>query len=97
MEIALATNEDILNIMNLIKLCIKDLENQGIYQWNDYYPTLGHIKESIQNKSLHILKNKDPLNTQSAFGAYEIYDFVVQEIENFLQRRKSKIFERAME
>lgn len=59
MKIAMATENDIQNIMDLIELCIKDLENQGIYQWNDHYPNLDHIKESIQNRSLYILKNKD--------------------------------------
>jgi ribosomal protein S18 acetylase RimI-like enzyme len=62
MKISIATEDDIQNIINIIELCIKDLENQGIYQWNDYYPTLGHINESIQDKSLYTIKeNKNCL------------------------------------
>jgi len=75
MKITIATKGDVQDIMKLIGFCIKDLKNQGIYQWNDHYPTLDHIKESIQIQSLYILKNKDPSNTLCVFGAPKIYDF----------------------
>lgn len=56
MKILIATPDDAQNIMNLIELCTEDMEDQGIYQWNDYYPTLDHIKGSIQDKSMYIMK-----------------------------------------
>jgi ribosomal protein S18 acetylase RimI-like enzyme len=59
MSITLATRSEIGRIMSLIKDCIKDMESQGIYQWNEYYPTLKVIQDDIENGSMHILKESD--------------------------------------
>ena len=45
--------------MNLVKQCIKDLKDQEIYQWNDYYPTVHHITESMANNTLYILEENN--------------------------------------
>jgi ribosomal protein S18 acetylase RimI-like enzyme len=59
MEILSAKNSDIREIMDLIDLCVMDLQSQDIYQWNSNYPRQKHIEESIQNKSMFILKDND--------------------------------------
>lgn len=59
MQIALASLKDIENIMGLIKDCIKDMESQGIYQWDEYYPTAEIFEEDIKSGSLYILEDKD--------------------------------------
>jgi ribosomal protein S18 acetylase RimI-like enzyme len=55
MQIRLAILKDMEDIMGLIKNCIKDMESQGIYQWNDYYPTTKIFEEDIESNSLHII------------------------------------------
>lgn len=55
--IEVACEEDIENIMELVNECVEDLESKEIYQWNDYYPTINHITESIQDKTLYLFKN----------------------------------------
>lgn len=59
MRLILATQDNASSIMELIELCIKDLKSQGIYQWNNYYPTLNHIKESTNDKSMYILSEDE--------------------------------------
>lgn len=58
MPIRLASLKDIENIMCLIKNCIKDLESQSIYQWNDHYPTAEIFEEDIKSNSLYILEDE---------------------------------------
>ncbi|MBA1336259.1 MAG: GCN5-related N-acetyltransferase [Firmicutes bacterium] len=58
MQITLAFLKDIKNIMGLIKNCIKDMESQGIYQWDEYYPTAEIFEEDIKSGSLYILEDK---------------------------------------
>lgn len=57
--IEVACEEDIENIMELVNECIEDLESKEIYQWNDYYPTINHITESIQDKTLYLFKDNE--------------------------------------
>lgn len=44
--------------MGLIKNCIKYLESQSIYQWNDHYPTVEIFEEDIRSNSLYILEDE---------------------------------------
>jgi len=59
MRIRLATLTDMDNVMGLIKNCIKDMEFQGIYQWNDQYPTYEIFEIDIKSKALYILEYND--------------------------------------
>jgi ribosomal protein S18 acetylase RimI-like enzyme len=58
-QIRLASLTDIDNVMELIKNCIIDMESQGIYQWNEYYPTYEIFKEDIKSRSLYISEDKN--------------------------------------
>ncbi len=57
MDIILAYKTNIKEVMSLIKAVRIDLEAQGIYQWNSYYPKKKHLNESILNDSLYLLKD----------------------------------------
>lgn len=46
-------------IMNLINKCIKYMESEDIYQWNEFYPTLEIIEKDLQEERLYVLKDKD--------------------------------------
>ena len=56
MNITLASCSDINEIMGLIESCIKNMESQDIYQWDEYYPTREIIGDDIENESMHVLK-----------------------------------------
>lgn len=56
LDIVKATGEDSRHIMDLIKSCIIHMEAQGIYQWNEYYPTLDLIIHDIESDSMYVLK-----------------------------------------
>lgn len=109
MKILPAIKEDIPNIMNMIDQCIEDMKNQGIYQWNDYYPSLNHIEESIQDKSMYIMKeNENPSNTQKCVWGPRNHRFRgrvnrvspgaenPQKIFDFLGVRKYEVFSKIL-
>lgn len=58
MQIVPGTLNDLPKIMALIKNCIIDMESHGIYQWNDYYPTLAIFEEDIKKGSLFIMEDQ---------------------------------------
>jgi ribosomal protein S18 acetylase RimI-like enzyme len=55
-KMTLATGADVGRIMSLIRNCIKTMESQGIYQWNEFYPTQEVIRDDIENETLHVLR-----------------------------------------
>ncbi len=72
MTITTAEKPNIPDIMNLISKCISDMEARGIYQWNDYYPTIETIVKNVHSKSLYIMQNqKDCLGIISFDEAQE--------------------------
>ena len=56
LNIVKATRNDSVNIMELIKSCIRNMESVGIYQWNEYYPTLDIIISDVESGSMYVLK-----------------------------------------
>ena len=58
MNITIADKIIIPDIMNLISECITDMEAQGIYQWNNYYPSIEIIAKDVHGKSLYIMQNQ---------------------------------------
>ncbi len=52
--IRIARNEDLAYILEIVKETVEDLQNQGNYQWSEFYPTRIHFEEDIKNKSLYI-------------------------------------------
>jgi ribosomal protein S18 acetylase RimI-like enzyme len=52
MEIQVAKEDQIEEIMNLIEVCIQDMEERKTYQWNEHYPTREIISNDIKNREL---------------------------------------------
>lgn len=59
MKIEKGILEDLSSIMGLIKSVIQDMENQDIFQWNEYYPTTEVFENDILNNSLFLVRNED--------------------------------------
>ncbi len=55
LNIVKATRDDSEDIMELIKFCILNMESLGIYQWNEYYPTLNIVIGDVESGSMYIL------------------------------------------
>jgi ribosomal protein S18 acetylase RimI-like enzyme len=52
-EIKKGKVEDIPKIMSVIKLAVSDMEDQGVYQWDDIYPNEEIITEDINEENLY--------------------------------------------
>ena len=57
LNIIKAKIEDLIDISNLIECCRKHMESQGIYQWDELYPSLDIIKNDIVSQNSYIVKN----------------------------------------
>lgn len=55
MEYRLGTTEDVSAIVNLIGDAIKTMEQCGIYQWDEIYPTADDFKEDIEKQNLYVV------------------------------------------
>jgi ribosomal protein S18 acetylase RimI-like enzyme len=60
-QVSLAIWDDVDRIMSLIKDCIKDMESQGIYQWDQYYPTLEIIGDDLVTESMYVIKESNEI------------------------------------
>ena len=54
MEYRLAKKSDIDDVFSLIKAAIVRMETDGIYQWDDIYPTKSDLMNDVDNKSLYL-------------------------------------------
>jgi ribosomal protein S18 acetylase RimI-like enzyme len=59
MSLRLASLNEIGNIMELIKNCIKDMESQDIFQWDEDYPGTDIFEKDIQSRSLYIMEDNE--------------------------------------
>lgn len=50
-----ATYSDIDPILLITKACAKDMENKGILQWNEHYPSAGAFERDIEREELFVL------------------------------------------
>lgn len=57
MDIVKGNKQDLSSIVYLISECIKNMESQGIYQWNKFYPDSEIIENDIKNEECYILKD----------------------------------------
>ena len=49
-----ATEEDLTEIGELVKAAIREMEKQGIFQWDEIYPTAEDFLSDIKTKSLFV-------------------------------------------
>jgi len=58
MNVMAAVPEDINDIMSLIQEVIKDMQNTGSDQWDDFYPDIQTITNDQKNNTLYILRDQ---------------------------------------
>jgi ribosomal protein S18 acetylase RimI-like enzyme len=58
MDITIAREGDITEIMELLSECIRDMKKNDIHQWGDYYPTVDIITGDVQKKSMYVIKDQ---------------------------------------
>lgn len=56
MDIIRAEKQDLRDIINIIFKCIEFMENQRIYQWDEFYPNSDILENDIDNKGGYIVK-----------------------------------------
>jgi ribosomal protein S18 acetylase RimI-like enzyme len=56
MNILPASRGDFERILSLLKSCTAHMQSQGIFQWNDYYPTPAIIEADLQEGTLYLLR-----------------------------------------
>ncbi|WP_029038050.1 GNAT family N-acetyltransferase [Salinimicrobium xinjiangense] len=53
--------EDLASIKKLTEACAQSMQEKGIFQWNEYYPSLEKLQEDISNEELFVLEEKAQL------------------------------------
>ncbi len=56
MKIVPARNKDLQEIKSLTEACAIAMQEIGIYQWNEHYPSLEKLQADIENAELFILQ-----------------------------------------
>lgn len=51
-----ATNKDIDSILNITKACAKFMIDNGIYQWNEHYPSRQAFENDVFRNELYVLE-----------------------------------------
>ena len=57
MQERLANRKDIERLMEIITNAIKVMKDQGIYQWDEFYPTRKDIEVDIENNELYVVED----------------------------------------
>ncbi len=57
MKIRPAQIEDLDPLMGITRRCVKHLDNNGIYQWDEIYPSRKDFHEDITGKSLYVISS----------------------------------------
>lgn len=59
MTISLAHPSDLPEIKKLTESCAVAMQNKGIFQWNEHYPSLEKLEADVQKKELYVLKEDE--------------------------------------
>lgn len=57
--IRLGRLEDLDEIKLLTEACAVALQEQGIFQWNEHYPSRERLQEDLEREELHVLEEQD--------------------------------------
>ncbi|MEW6533322.1 MAG: GNAT family N-acetyltransferase [Thermodesulfobacteriota bacterium] len=71
MEIAQATMQDLPAAMDLISACVRHMESQGIFQWDDIYPDREKLQKDIESDSLYVAGDGGRLCGIMALNEYQ--------------------------
>ncbi|MGB0896566.1 MAG: GNAT family N-acetyltransferase [Flavobacteriaceae bacterium] len=61
MEIHKAVLRDLPELVKVTQACAKAMISQGIYQWNDEYPSISAFQNDVALNQLWVLKNDDAI------------------------------------
>jgi hypothetical protein len=56
MEIQQASSADFVEVLFLVKQCVRDMNNKGLKQWNNSNPSSGQLKHDIEKNTLFLYK-----------------------------------------
>ena len=59
--IRLAKILEIPDILNITQACAKSMIDEGIYQWNEYYPSKEAFEKDIARKELYVLEENEEI------------------------------------
>lgn len=57
----LATIDDLDNVVEMFSLAVNDMNNRGIYQWDDIYPNVDVLNSDIENKQMYLGVSQDKI------------------------------------
>ena len=58
MEIVKAKPSDLVEILYLVRVCIKDMNSRGIKHWNSAYPDAELLQKDLSDESIYLAKDK---------------------------------------
>ncbi len=58
MEIQKAKPSDLIEILYLLKECVRDMNQKGMKHWNSCYPGIEDIDHDLNKESIFLVKNK---------------------------------------
>jgi len=70
--IRLAKILEIPDILNITQACGKSMIDQGIYQWNEYYPSKEAFEKDVARKELYVLEENHLLLLQTQKSLQQI-------------------------
>jgi ribosomal protein S18 acetylase RimI-like enzyme len=58
MDIIQAKSTDLIEILYLLRVCIRDMNGQGLKHWNSTYPDVENIKADLGNGLIYLVKDR---------------------------------------
>ncbi len=81
MNIVLAVESDIDEIVSLLGDCIRHMESQGIQQWDDIYPSRAILEDDLSKGLLYVLKEEEQCRAAVTVHAYQPAEYSTIEWE----------------
>jgi GNAT superfamily N-acetyltransferase len=58
MEIKQATSSEFVEVLYLIRECVKDMNSKGLKQWNNASPSPGQLKEELEKGTIFLFQER---------------------------------------
>lgn len=85
MVIVKATASDLIEVMYLLNVCIKDMNNKGMKQWNNTYPDGKLIRNAIDEEKIYTAKEMGVIR-----GMISIASQIPEEYKSLINNNLSK-------
>jgi ribosomal protein S18 acetylase RimI-like enzyme len=92
MDIVKGQKQDMSDIFDIISNCIKHMERQGVYQWNEFYPNADIIENDIESEHCYVLKDNGKCIAYVAINEEQSPEY--SEIKWFSEGRKVLVIHR---